>query len=297
MSKVGTGIEEEFDHARRCFICEVTSAVVGVSVMGSPELSQQQAAKTASDPREMLNDPKITHAEVGFKHGTDDIQAFLARPKSAGPHHAVVIPISDRFSIGDYHRVTAARVAREGYAALAINLFSRHPNIKRFEEAKQILVEQMPDSLILNDVMAGIDYLRRQPFVKKGKVGVIGFCNGGRHGLLLAAQQPDDVAGVVSFYGALTLPPEFKRERNPLDVVKQIKAPVLGHYATQDDSIPVALAQQFWESLRAQGAPAELHFYEASHGFDYYDFSPPYDPEDSSLAWQRTFSFFKRHLK
>jgi carboxymethylenebutenolidase len=296
MLKVEAGIEEKFDHTRRCFVCEVTAAAVGASVIGPDALSQQTAAKAADDLREMMNDPQITHTEVGFKGGADEIQGFLARPKTAGPHRAVVIPISDQFRITDIQRIAAARLAREGYVALAINLFSRHPNVKSFPEAIQILIEKMPDSLILDDVMAGIDYLRRLPFVKKGKVGVVGFCNGGRHALLLAARQPKDVAAVVSFCGVLTLPPEFKSESHPMDVVKQIKAPVLGHYATRDDVIPVAQARQFWEALRAQGAPAEIHFYEADHGFDYYGL-PPYDPENSKSAWQRTFSFFKRHLK
>jgi len=144
----------------------------------------------------------------------------------------------------------------------------------------------------MRDIQAGLDYLKSQPFVRRKRVGIIGFCSGGRYALMFTAQS-NEIAAVVSFYGTLILPPRFNRKRTPFDVIEQIRVPVQGHYGTKDNNAPVADAKRFEEALRAQKTPAEIFTYETGHGFFAYNRDEAYQPEAAKLAKERMLTFFQ----
>jgi len=303
-----TATENE-ELSRRCFLCDTALAVVGLAALGDETAALQAPhgdPKVMEEMLKTLDDPRITHERVTFQNGADEIQAFLARPKAAGKRKAVVVIPGD-FGLGDYTRVTVAQLAQHGLVALGLDTFSRASRLTNLQEARRIYFDVMTDALTLQDVQAAIAYLKQQAFVGQGGVGTLGFCLGGRYALLIAALSKD-VAAAVAFYGPLLLikgepnvnvPRPLKilnHEMSPLDFVPWIKAPVQGHYAAKDETIPVADAQRFEQELRRRGVTAEMFIYET--GSHFHSFHEPfYNPEAARLSWERTLRFFKLHLR
>lgn len=276
------------DITRRHFLTGTATAVAGAAAAA--------AGVEAQPAHRALNDPEVVHQQVSFKSGSDTINGYLARPKAAGRHPAVLI-IPGIFGVTEYMRESAAQLAQNGFAALAVNLFSRNPELGNVQDIGQLrpIVDKIPDRQLLQDIQAGIDYLKAQSFVKAGGVGVTGFCMGGRYTLMIAALSKD-VKAASPYYGFLSQPMATElRPSAPMDVVKDIKVPVQGHYGATDMGIPVAEVQKFEATLKAQGTPAEFFVYPAGHAF--HDYSrPSYNAEAAKQAWSRTIAFFKKHL-
>jgi carboxymethylenebutenolidase len=286
---------------RRGFLCGAAAAVAGVSVLGSIALSQQPKEARAID------NPLITHGKVEFKSGDHMVDGYLARPKKKGRYPAVIV-LPGNWITEPYIPETTAMLAEGGFVGMVVNTFYLFPKRATFEESRQIpweetqkiLREQITDELIYRDTQAGVEFLKSQPFVKKGKQGVMGFCFGGRNALLFAARSRD-IGAVVPFYAPVVALPGVSREERPkqpldADVVKQIGVPVQGHYGTKDKAVELAPVKQFEQALRAQGTPVEIYTYEAEHGFFAYN-RPTYRPDDARLAKERMLAFFKKHLK
>jgi carboxymethylenebutenolidase len=288
---------------RRGFICgaAAAAAAASVSVLGQTAFSQRPEEARA------INDPSITHGKVEFKSGDHLVDAYLARPVKRGRYPAVIV-LPGNWITEPYLPETAAMLAQGGFVGMVINTFYLFPKRATFEESRQIpweetqkiLREQITDELIYTDTQAGVRFLKSQPFVKKGQLGVTGFCFGGRNALLFAARSPD-IGAVVPFYGPVVPIPGVTRAERPLqpldaDVVKRIRVPVQGHYGTKDRAVELQSVKQFEQALRAQGTPVEIYTYEAEHGFFAYN-RPTYRPEDARLARTRMLAFFKKHLK
>lgn len=280
---------------RRSFLMGVAAAVVGTA-LGSEALGQQ--------PSKALDDPDITHGKVTFKSGSEIIGGYLARPKKKGRYPAVIIVPGNRIE-EPYISETAAMLAQSGFVGLAVNIYhlmpvsanpEASPTSASPQEQLNIVANKMPDELTMQDIQAGLDYLKSQPFVKRKRMGIMGFCSGGRYALMFTAQSKE-IAAVASFYGTLILPPIFNRKRTPFDVIKQIKVPVQGHYGTKDNNAPPADAKRFEDSLRAQNTPVEIFTYETGHGFFAYNREEAYQPEAAELAKERMLTFFRRHLR
>ena len=288
---------------RRCFICgAVAAAVTGASALGSAAFSQQQVSEARA-----LDDPAITHGPVEWKSGDHTVDGYLARPNREGRFPAVLI-LPGNWITEPYIPETAAMLAQGGFVGLVVNTFYLFPKRKTFEESRQIpweetqriLRTQITDELIYRDTQAGVEFLKMQRFVKKGKQGVTGFCFGGRNALLFASRSPD-VGAAVPFYGPVVALPGVTREERPTqpldaDVVKKIRVPVQGHYGTKDKAVELGPVRQCEQALRAQGTPVEIFFYEAEHGFFAYN-RPTYRAEDARLARDRMLAFFRKHLK
>lgn len=272
---------------RRDFLCGATAIVAGVSFLNSEGMSQQQNAPLAK----ALNDPKITHGKVTFRSGVDAIDGYLSRPKAKGRYPIVIVVAGNTIS-EEYIRNTTAILAQGGFVGLAPNIFSLQTDSMSPEEKRKVFITQITDEHVFRDVQAGIDYLKEQPFVKRGRIGITGFCFGGRIALLFAAKS-NEIGAVVPFYGTLRLPPEANRPVSPFDVVSRIKAPVQGHYALKDTGITQSDVLEFFKMLRAEGTRAELYNYEAEHGFFAYT-RPTYNAEAAQLAQNRMLDFFKQ---
>lgn len=286
---------------RRRFICGAAAAVAGMSALASAKPKRQQSSETRA-----LDDPDITHGRVEFKSGDHTVDGYLARPRKKGRYPAVLI-LPGNWITEPYIPETAAMLAQGGFVGMVVNTFYLFPKRASFEESRQIpweetqriLRTQITDELIFQDTQAGVRFLKQQPFVKKGRQGVMGFCFGGRNALLFAARSKD-IGAVVPFYGPVIPIPGVTREERPkqpldADVVKQIRVPVQGHYGTRDRAVELTPVRQFEQALRAQGTPVEIYTYDAEHGFFAYN-RPTYRAEDTRLARQRMLSFFKKHL-
>ena len=294
---------------RRCFLCDTATAIAGIAAMGASVVAQQVRAgdpKLVEEMKKVLEDPKISHQIVTFQNGSESIQGFLARPKAAKNAPAVVMIPGD-FGLGDYLRVTVAQLAQSGFVGLGIDTFSRAATITDLQQARRVYFDVMTDALTLQDVQAAIGYLKQQSFVRKGGIGVVGFCLGGRYALLLAALSRD-VAATVAFYGPVVLQkgePDVRAARplkmlnhdmSPIDYVEWIKVPVQGHYSAKDETIPVSDVKRLESELRRRSTPAELFIYDAASHFHSFH-EPFYQPEAARQSWERTIQFFKQHLR
>lgn len=282
------------DISRRSFLGGAATAVAGAATLAGGAGAQRGAP---SGPPKALNDRKVAGEKVTFPSGADTIEGFLARPKAAGRYSGVVI-VPGIFGVSEYMRESAAELAQNGFAALAVNYFARTPEMANEQDFQKLIgfVDRMPDRQILGDIEAAIAYLQNQPFARPSGVGLVGFCMGGKYALLTAAESRD-VAAVVPFYGPLIQKRATRlRPAAPLDVAKKIRVPVQGHYAGGDAGIPVADVQEFEAVLRAAGTPEEFFIYPgAPHAF--HDYSrPSYRAAPAKQAWERTIAFLKQHL-
>ena len=300
---------ENEELSRRCFLCDTALAVAGLAAFGDETAAEQARPgdqKLMDEMLKALDDPRITHNRVAFQNNADEIQAFLAQPKAAGRRKAVVVIPGD-FGLGDYTRVTVAQLAQHGFVALGLDIFSRASKLTNLQEARRVYFDVMTDALTLQDIQAAIAYLKQQAFVRQSGIGTLGFCLGGRYSLLIAALSKD-VAATVAFYGPILLlkgEPNVNtarplkipnHEMSPLDFVPWMKAPVQGHYAAKDDTIPVADVQRFEKEMRSRGGSAEMFVYDT--GSHFHSFHEPfYNPEAARLSWERTLNFFSLRLR
>jgi carboxymethylenebutenolidase len=273
---------------RRAFI--LNASVAGFCLLNCETSAQQIEPR---DVPKALDDKTVAHAKVRFKSGTGIIDAYLARPKKKGRYPIVIVVTGS--SIGDeYVRNMTAMLAQEGFVGVAPNIFSLQKETMTLDEKRKVFAEQITDERIFQDLQAAIDYLKTQNFIKRGKIGITGFCFGGRCALMFAARSKE-IGAVVPFYGNLRTPPFANRKEDPLDVLEKIKAPVQGHYAQNDAEIPTEQLNRFQESLKVAGTKVEIFTYEAPHGFFSYN-RPTYNAVAAKLAWSRTVEFLRRQL-
>ena len=288
---------------RRSFLCGAAAATlaVGACALGSTVPERQQAGEARA-----LDDPNITHGPVEWRSGDHTVDGYLSRPKKKGRYPAVVV-LPGNWITEPYIPETTAMLAQGGFVGLVVNTFYLFPKRATFEESRQIPWEEtqqilrtrITDELIYQDTQAGIQFLKAQPFVKRGRLGATGFCFGGRNALLLAARSRD-IGAVVPFYAPVVALPGVTREERPrqpldADVVKGIRVPVQGHYGTRDRAVELGPVRQFEQALRAQGTAVEIFTYEAEHGFFAYN-RPTYRADDARLARDRMLAFFSKHL-
>lgn len=235
------------------------------------------------------NDPGLTSSEIKYA-STDGtaIGAYLTRPKGDIARPAVVV-IHEWNGISDHIRDVARRLAKAGYVALAPDLLSRQGGTSSFASSEAAIAagRKLDDEAITKDLTGGVNYLKGQSFVGANKIGVIGFCWGGGKALLFTTRSKDLAASVI-YYGA-----------NPanLEDVRNITAPVLGHYGGADERITSAVPK-LADAMKQYGKSFEYRVYPgAPHAFNS-DTNPGNYREDAAKeAWGRTLEFFKKHLQ
>jgi len=283
---------DECDNGRRSFLTGAASAVVGLAASRASvaQTNQYQSAVTR-----VLDDQTITHGPVMFQHAKKDlIGGYLARPKAEGKYPAVIVVAGNVIS-EEYIPNTCAALAVAGFVGLAPNIF--HPPIgtpQRFDSQRDDYVGHSDNDALI-DINIGIDYLRRQtfvrqegefPFARLDGLGVVGFCYGGRLALLLGARVTD-IDAVVAYH-----PGPF----NPVEMTR-LKGPVLVHQGNADHSLPEGQTATLIKNLKARKIPVQDHWYEgADHGFLAYT-RPTYNPDAAKLSWERTVAFLKKNLR
>jgi len=247
-----------------------------------------------AEDRKALQDPQVTGEMVSFLNGADKINGFLARPKGAGKHGAVIL-IPGIFGLEDYMKETTAQLAQAGLVGLAVDFYSRKggaPKTDDFTVLRTFVTENAPDRQIVSDGEAAVSYLKKQPYVN-GKFGVTGFCMGGRITLLLAAASPDVVAASPYYGPVRAMGPA---QVAPMDQVAKIRAAVQGHYGATDMNPKPEDVKEFYEKLKQTNPHGEYHIYEgAGHAFHAYN-RPSYNPEAATKAWNSTLAFFNKYL-
>lgn len=209
---------------------------------------------------------------------------FLAKPTDARKYPAVIVIHEIWGVVVDHIKDVSRRIAREGFVALAIDLFGGKV-VSKLEEGRK-LREELTEAKIMGDLKGGFSYLQSLECVHPKRIGSIGFCMGGGLSLLLACNVKDLAAAVV-FYG---------RNPSPIDLVKNIHCPILGNYAGADMAIAESDISLLKQTLTKYGKVFDIKVYPgAPHAF-FNDTRESYRPGAAQDAWKRTLEFFNRYL-
>ena len=216
------------------------------------------------------------------------LNGYLAEPK-AGKNAPGVVVIQEWWGLNDQIRGVADKLAGAGYRALVPDLY-RGKSALEAKEAEHLMNGLNFADAAGQDVRGAVQYLKS---TGSKKTGVTGFCMGGALTLLAAVNAPETDAA-VAWYGF-----------PPLEYVdaSKIKAPLMGHWATQDQFFPIGKVDELEKKLRAANVKFEFHRYDAKHAFanetaDSKGLPPlKHDPKAAEQAWKRTLDFFAKHLK
>ena len=266
-------------------------ALSAVCVLGCDSAEAQETSPAIV--QKALDDPDVEQGYIDFQGGHDRINAYMAHPKAQGKYPAVLV-ITGNTITEEYIPNTTAILAQSGFVGFAPNIFWLQKEQMSGEEKRRVFADEITDRHIYADLFASLAFLKSQSFVKPGKVGITGFCFGGRCALMFATQS-SDVAAVVPFYGNLKTPAFANREKDPVDVVNEIKAPVQGHYSNPDAEIPLAQLKQFEHDLKLHNTRTEFFTYDAPHGFFAYTRNS-YRADAAKLAWERSVKFLHKSL-
>ena len=228
----------------------------------------------------------------------EQIEAYYAAPERGQPHGAVVV-IHHAPGYDEATKEITRRFAAEGFAAICPNLYSREtPGLAPREAAAQVRAAGgVPDAQVVGDVAAAADYLRTRPGAN-GKVGVIGYCTGGRQAVLAACNMDLDAA--VDCYGAFVTRSTSAGDSLPraaiTHLLHKLSCPLLGLFGAEDPAPPVAEVAELEAALKEHGKVFEFQVYEnAGHAFFSVD-SQKYRTTAALAGWQRILAWFTRHL-
>ena len=222
---------------------------------------------------------------VSYKSGDETVQAVLYTPAGKGPFPGIIV-IHEWWGLNDWVKDQAAKLAGEGYVALAIDLY--RGKVATTPEMAHEIMRGVPEDRAKRDLHAAFEFLKSQPNVRKNRIGAIGWCMGGGYSLDVALQEPTLAADVIN-YGRLATDPE---------ALKKINAPILGMFGGQDQGIPPADVRKFETALKQLGKKIDIKIYDdAGHGFENPNNQAGYRPDDAADAWKRTVSFLAENLK
>ena len=249
-----------------------------------------QTIRTASDG--------LTVGEVTIPVGDFKMPAYRAAPagKTGLP---VVLVISEIFGVHEHIADVARRFAKLGYLAIAPELFVRQGDAQSYGEISKLMAEvvsKVPDEQVMRDLDASVAWARANGG-DVSRLGITGFCWGGRITWLYSAHNPAVKAG-VAWYGRLVGDGAALTPKHPLDVAAQLHGPVLGLYGGADQGIPLDTVEKMKAALAQGGAAAKksqfVVYPEAPHAF-HADYRPSYRKEAAQDGWKRMLAWFKKH--
>lgn len=272
------------DVSRRGFVA--TSLATGFAAATRPVSAQT----IATDSKGL----EAGEVKVPVSGGT--VPAYRAMPEKGGPFPTVLV-VQEIFGVHEHIKDICRRFAKLGYFAIAPELYARQGDVAHIENIQEIIakvVSRVPDAQVMGDLDATVAYAKETGKANVEKLGVTGFCWGGRIVWLYSAHNPGLKAG-VAWYGRLVGDTDELHPKNPIDLVKDLKAPVLGLYGGADGGIPVATVEKMRAALKEAGKPSEIVVYpDTPHGF-HADYRPSYRKEHAEDGWKRLQAWFQKH--
>lgn len=221
------------------------------------------------------------------------VRAYWVQPSGKGPFPTVLV-VSEIFGLHEYIRDTCRRLARQGYQAIAPDLFQRHgdpASVGSVAEILSTIVSKVPDAQVMGDLDACAGWAAANGG-DPARLAITGFCWGGRVTWLYAAHNPQ-LRAAVAWYGRLTGVATGTSPKHPADLVDRMQAPVLGLYGAKDQGIPVSDVEDMRDDMARAGKRAEFVIYpEAGHAF-HADYRPSYRAEDAIDGWARMLAWFR----
>ncbi len=232
-------------------------------------------------------------------HNGDQIDAYLARPLGVGPYPCVVM-IHHMPGWDVYNKEIARRFAHHGYVAISTNLQFREGKATPEENSASVRASGgMPDDRTMGDVQAAVDYVRALPYAN-GKVGVIGYCSGGRQAYLAGCKLRGIDAVIACYGGGVVAKPEELNERQPvapIDFTKDMKPPILALFGIEDTRPSPADAAITEAALKQHGKTHEIVIYpNAGHAFFAVD-RQQYRVQATLDGWKKVFEWFGKYLR
>jgi len=264
------------DNAGKFAVGGFTAAAMLESLRPNYALAQQ----VAKDDRRI----KTEYVSYPSPRGSGTVRGYLARPADAAGKLPGIVVIHENRGLNPHIEDVARRLALEGFMAFAPDAVTPLGGYPGDDEKAAQLFGQLDSAKRTEDLVAAADYLKARPDCT-GKIGVVGFCFGGTVANTIAVRMPD-LAAAVPFYGG----------QPSADDAAKIKAPLLIHYAGNDDRVNAGWPA-YEAALKANGVKYEMFMYPGTqHGF-HNDTTPRYDEAAAKLAWSRTVAFFKANLK
>jgi len=223
------------------------------------------------------------------------IPAYRAMP-AKGTTFPVVLVVHEIFGVHEHIKDVCRRFAKLGYLAIAPDMYFRQGDVTQLKDNKEIfekVVNFVPDTQVMSDLDGAVAWATRNRGDTK-RLGITGFCWGGRITWLYAAHNSNVKAG-VAWYGRLVGDKTKMTPQHPLDVADKINAPVLGLYGGADAGIPNDTVERMREALKARNKPSDIVLYpDTPHAF-HADYRPSYRKEQADDGWKRAVAWFKEH--
>jgi carboxymethylenebutenolidase len=220
---------------------------------------------------------------VRFAANGRTVEGYIALPPSG--RGAGILVIQEWWGLVDHIKDLADRFAREGFVALAPDLYHGEKTKSPDQAGKLLMALNIAETA--KDLRGAAMYLRSRSEVQSKNIAAVGFCMGGQLALFAATAHPDVINAAVDFYG---IHPKVDPD------VAKLSGPVLAHFGRRDKSVNEQTARALIDRIKAAGKTVEAHFYDADHAF-FNDQRPEvYDRPSAELAWKRTLDFLRRAL-
>ena len=237
----------------------------------------------------------LVAGEVQIPTDGGNMPGYYAKPQGAGPF-PVVLVIEEIFGVHEHIKDLCRRLAKSGYLAVAPELYARYGDLSKMTDIAQInsqVISKTPDDQLLKDLDNTVNWAGKNGGDTR-RLGVTGFCRGGRNTWLYDAHNPN-LKAAVAWYGPVLSPTSDIQPKTATDLAGQLHAPLLGLYGGQDTGIKVDDVQAAAAKARAAGKTVEIHVYpDAPHGFNA-DYRPSYRKADAEDGWQLMLAWFKKY--
>jgi carboxymethylenebutenolidase len=237
----------------------------------------------------------LTAGEIEIPAADRALPAYRAMPATGGPF-PVVLVVQEIFGVHEHIKDVCRRLAKQGYMAIAVEMYARQGDVSKLSDIKQIfeIVSKVPDAQVMADLDSAVTYAAKSGKGDVSKLAITGFCWGGRVTWLYAARNPG-VKAAVAWYGKIESTTDDLHPKNPIDIAAQLEAPVLGLYGAADQGIPVSGIQAMQIACEKAGKTCEFMVYpDTPHAF-HADYRPSYREGPAKDGWARMLAWMKKH--
>jgi carboxymethylenebutenolidase len=280
-----TRLTPKTQFSRREFV--VTTLATGFAAAVQPIAAQTAITTDANG---------LVAGEVKIPVAGGEIPAYRAMPEK-GKNFPVILVVQEIFGVHEHIKDVCRRFAKLGHMAIAPEMYARQGDVSKMTDINAIIrdvVSKVPDDQVMKDLDATVEYAAKSGKGNTNKLAITGFCWGGRIVWLYAAHNPKLKAG-GAWYGRLVGQPDPLHPKHPIDLVPDLKAPVLGLYGGADQGIPNNTVEQMQNALKAAKKPSEIILYpDTPHGF-YADYRPSYRKQQADDAWAKLQAWFKKN--
>ncbi|MGY3451709.1 carboxymethylenebutenolidase [Bradyrhizobium sp. USDA 4353] len=279
------GLTKVTPFSRRGFMTASAAVTAGYTLAAGPVRAEAITTDTNG----------LNAGDAKVKVADGEMPVYFARPASAS-NPPVILVAMEIFGLHQYIKDVTRRLAKLGALAVAPDYYFRSgTELTKISDIKDLLpiVNAKPDAELLSDLDATVPWAKSQGG-DTSRLGIVGFCRGGRNVWEYAAHNAGLKAG-VAFYGPLIDPPNPAWPKSPTQLAPEMKAPVLGLYGEADTGIPVTSVEAMKAALAENKKTAEFKLYPgAPHGF-HADYRPSYRKEAAEDAWSKMQAWFKRY--